>query len=126
MKKFMAKVTKTKTCWIWQGCLTHNGYGQLRRNNKSWLAHRYSYVLFKGSIPNGMVLDHLCRVRNCVNPEHLEPVTNRENLLRGIPGNKTHCPHGHEYTQENSAYYKNYKYCKTCNRQRAARNRQSK
>lgn len=119
----MAKVIKTDDCWLWQGCLTHNGYGQIRRNNKGYLAHRYAYMQLVGEIPKGKVLDHLCRVRNCVNPSHLEPVTNRENLLRGIPGNKTHCPKGHEYTPENTAYYRNAKYCKTCNKERARKNR---
>jgi hypothetical protein len=124
-EKFWAKVTKTDKCWLWIGCKTHNGYGQMRRNNKGILVHRYSYIMTKGDIPEGLVIDHLCRVRNCVNPDHLEAVTNAENLRRGIPGNKTHCLKGHEYNENNTAFYSGYKYCKTCNREKSRRIRAS-
>lgn len=94
-------------CWIWQGQVAGSGYGQVgfRRgpgdaNRYSVMAHRVSYMLHVGPIPEDLVLDHLCRVRTCVNPAHLEPVTNRENILRGEGptahhARMTHCGNGH-------------------------------
>lgn len=97
-------------CWPWQGYVNAAGYGLFhltsqRRQN----AHRAVYEALVGPIPEGLVLDHLCRVRNCVNPAHLEPVTNHENLMRGdtIPARnaaKTHCPQGHPYVEANIRY----------------------
>ncbi len=93
-------------CWIWTGYISKQGYG---RFSPKWkmsplYAHRISYEIYKGKIPDGLALDHLCRVRCCVNPDHLEPVTYRENLLRGRgPGGvlfkpKTHCKAGHKFS----------------------------
>jgi hypothetical protein len=70
-------------CWVWQRSLTPQGYGQLWVDNKHWIAHRYFYTLHRGAIPDGRPLDHLCRNRVCVNPEHLEPVTPEQNVHRG-------------------------------------------
>jgi hypothetical protein len=70
-------------CWIWQGTRTVNDYGQLRVGNRSIRAHRFFYEQMVGSVPDGLVLDHLCRVHACVNPKHLEPVTDAENVRRG-------------------------------------------
>lgn len=73
-------------CWLWLASLRANGYGQVGRGGRGSgmeLAHRAAYNLYVGPIPDGLVLDHLCRVRACVNPAHLEPVTNTENLRRG-------------------------------------------
>ncbi len=111
--RFWAKVNKTETCWLWVGAVTDNGYGNFRKKRKSIPAHRVSYELLIGPIPDGLELDHLCRVRNCVNPEHLEPVTRQENVKRGVGwagenGNagarkrRTHCNQGHEFTPENT------------------------
>jgi hypothetical protein len=90
-------------CWEWVGHLTPQGYGSLGRR----LAHRLVYEVAVGPIPAGLQLDHLCRNRRCVNPDHLEPVTSRENTLRGsgLPAQRvlvTHCPRGHAYTDENT------------------------
>lgn len=96
------------SCWYWTGALFTQGYRQVCtppfRNKK---AHRVIYELIKGPVPEGLWLDHLCRKRNCVNPNHLEPVTHRENTLRGVGisalnAKKTHCVAGHEFTAENT------------------------
>jgi hypothetical protein len=76
-------VTRTDDCWLWTGARTHAGYGLLTINYANHYAHRWSYELHVGPIPPGLDLDHLCRVRHCVNPEHLEPVTRKTNLNRG-------------------------------------------
>lgn len=82
--RFWSKVRKTETCWLWIGN-TRNGYGRFRlgSDTPSRAAHRIAYELLIGNIPKGLDLDHLCRVRNCVNPEHLEPVTRSLNIRRG-------------------------------------------
>lgn len=69
-------------CWLWNGSLTYDGYGLFRANNRATGAHRFAYEYFVGPIPAGLHIDHLCRVRNCVNPDHLEPVTPQENDRR--------------------------------------------
>lgn len=115
---FWEKVEKTSTCWLWKASLT-NGYGQLVRNKKRHLAHRYSYEICCGSIPKGLQLDHLCRVRNCVNPAHLEPVTCGENLRRGERATKTHCKNGHEFSFYNTHLTdRKHRHCRTCDRNR--------
>lgn len=70
-------------CWLWLGITTPGGYGQIRRGGRTWVTHRWVYELLIGPIPAGLDLDHLCRVRRCVRPSHLEPVTRGENLRRG-------------------------------------------
>lgn len=103
-----------------------DGYGRFSMKPKPpQLAHRVAHELLIGPIPNGLHVDHLCRVRHCVNPDHLEAVTQRENNLR-IPGlgenlillarAKTHCPQGHEYTEENTYWYRGHRRCLTCKR----------
>ena len=100
----------TDGCWRFTTTqMTKGGYAWFQARGQRFLAHRYSYEKFVGPIPEGLQLDHLCRVRNCVNPEHLEPVTCRENLLRGntlnaMNARKTHCVNGHEFTPENTKY----------------------
>lgn len=93
-------------CWLWTGPRSRLGYPTLKVGDEHG-AHRLAYRLWKGSIPDGLTIDHLCRVRHCVNPEHLEPVTQRVNSIRGtspfaVNAQKTHCKHGHEFTPENT------------------------
>ena len=97
-------------CWLWTGTRTtykREGYGRFNGPDGLVLAHRFAYELLVGPIPEGLQIDHLCRVRLCVNPAHLEPVTHTENVLRGtgptaINARKTHCNLGHEFTPENT------------------------
>lgn len=82
--RFWAKVDKTDSCWLWTASVNQLGYGRFRVDNTTRVtAHRYAYETLVGPIPDGQELDHLCRVRSCVNPAHLEPVSHRENVLRG-------------------------------------------
>ncbi len=105
-------------CWGWKGGLTL-GYGSFFVRGGTRRAHRVSYELFKGPIPDGLTLDHLCRVRNCVNPAYLEPVTQHKNVLRGgglaaINARKTHCPRGHPYSPENTQMEGRKRRCRIC------------
>lgn len=77
--RFWAKVNKTDTCWLWEGSLHYKGYGQFLFNGRTQKAHRAAYQMLVGPIPEGLSIDHICHVRNCVNPEHLRPVTNKQN-----------------------------------------------
>lgn len=110
-------------CWVWQGGLCSEGYARITTAGfPRSRGYRVSYLAFVGPIAEGLVLDHLCRNRPCVNPEHLEPVTGHQNTLRGNAANLefrrtpiTHCPHGHEYTAENSYFCKRgTRSCRTC------------
>jgi len=84
-ERFDSKIEKTDGCWIWRGSITRYGYGQFAVTaHKTARAHRFAYELWVGSIPSGLVLDHLCRNRACVHPDHLEPVTHRENLAHAV------------------------------------------
>ena len=102
IEAFWVKVEKTSSCWNWLGYIKKDGYPAFRYNEKMGNAYRFSYELFKGDIPEGLQIDHLCRNRSCVNPAHLEAVTRKINLLRGDTfqaknAAKTHCPKGHPY-----------------------------
>lgn len=89
INRFWDKVNFTESCWLWEAATTDDGYGSFWVSKKLRPgAHRYSYVFCVGDIPENLMLDHLCRVRNCINPDHLEPVTCKENTLRGIYARK--------------------------------------
>jgi hypothetical protein len=129
-ERFWAKVDASGDCWEWTAGRTTMGYGAFKYKHYS-LAHRFAYELLVGPIAGNLVLDHLCRNRICVNPDHLEPVTLEENIRRGVAGKvagakeraKTHCPRGHEYSETNTYVVPKtgHRRCKTCHRESVAR-----
>jgi len=119
--RFWAKVSKRQDgCWEWQGALSwSNGklpYGLFQVKSKKIYAHRYAYELVHGSIAKGLQIDHTCRNTRCVNIDHLEAVTPRENQLRSPSStiNRTHCPQGHPYNEENTWWLKTERRCRIC------------
>lgn len=118
-KRFWSKVDYSKSgehdCWVWLGKLNNYGYGIVFRNGKELSAHRVSYELMFGEIPAGLVIDHLCRNRACVNPMHMQPVTNSENVSRGSRKLQTHCIHGHPLSGNNLRIRPDgHRACRTC------------
>lgn len=117
----LAETCGPDKCWVWPKEVkrTGKGYTMFSADGKHVWGHRFSYEEFVGPIPEGLVVDHLCRTRDCVNPLHLEPVTVGENVRRGKLGNVTHCKHGHEYTEDNTYRDKRgHRYCRECQRLR--------
>jgi hypothetical protein len=122
------KVDPKTGCWEWQRSKSEYGYGRKPHRGRNVMAHRFFYELLVGPVPQGLELDHLCRNPACCNPRHLEPVTHRENILRGNtePARnavKTHCPQGHAYTPEN-VYIRpgtHQRGCRTCARVQAVK-----
>jgi len=119
LQRFWNKVKKSNNCWLWIASVNYKGYGEFRFKKKLVKAHRFSYEISKGFIPKDMTIDHLCRNRACVNPEHLECVPMKENVLRGISfsainSRKTHCKRGHEFTKENTIIRKLGRECRIC------------
>lgn len=124
MEKLLTRVEKVSNgCWEWRGYVNKKGYGQTSLKGRDW-AHRIFYRHFKGAIPQGTEIDHVCKNRVCVNPDHLEAVSHRENQRRGnswVGRNyrKTHCPKQHPYSKENT--YINplgARVCRTCQKER--------
>ncbi len=115
-------VNPETACWLWAGAITGAGYGALQANHKYYLAHRASYMVFVGPIPEGKVIDHLCGTPRCVSPHHLQAVSVRTNIVRGGNTNrdKTHCAKGHEFSEENTLFeYDNrgvyvFRKCRVC------------
>ncbi|NUP03550.1 MAG: HNH endonuclease [Nonomuraea sp.] len=109
LEKFFRKVNKTETCWLWTARVDDWGYGRHKSTHgpSTVLAYRWLWEVLNGPVPDGLELDHLCRVPACVRPDHLEAVTPKVNGLRSnnfsaVNARKTHCIHGHEFTFENT------------------------
>ncbi len=120
--RLLAKVERDGAgCWLFTGYVMKNGYGTIGLGSRSQgkgFAHRVAYEIFVGPIPDGYVIDHLCRVRRCVNPEHLEAVTMSTNLRRGAQSAlRTHCRRGHEFKGENLGLNNHgHRFCRECSR----------
>ena len=134
--RFLAKIRYVDGCWIWTGSLDPKGYGRygvgskLDGTHRILRPHRFAYERLVGPIGEGLVIDHLCRRRACVNPEHLEPVTNRENAV--VRGNHvsaqrkalTHCSLGHAFSEANTHIYRGGRVCRQCHNDRERERRQ--
>lgn len=120
-ERFWAKFERMPGgCWRWTDDIKPSGYGQMSVDGRLIYAHRLAYELLVGPIPEGLTIDHLCRVRACVNPSHLEPVTIGENVLRSdsftaVNARKTHCLRGHAFDETNTVVTsQGYRDCLTC------------
>lgn len=123
VERFFAKFNEDDRtgCWLWAGAVTGNGYATLDIDRRTRLAHRWYWEHVNGPVPEGLHLDHLCRTRHCVNPDHLEPVAPAENVRRGrkVERERTHCPQGHPYSGDNLKIdARGHRKCRTCNRER--------
>lgn len=108
-------VVNADGCWEWSGAATRRGYGLIRVGGILMSAHRTSYEALRGPIPPGLVLDHLCKNTYCVNPDHLEAVTQLVNMRRGANATKTHCKRGHLLAGDNLYMHPNGKrLCRAC------------
>jgi hypothetical protein len=137
--RFWANVDATGDCWQWIGPATGSGYGDFRLKPEPGpgsrvRSHRYAWEYLVGPIPESLTLDHLCRNRRCVNPDHLEPTTRGVNVLRGFSppvrvhrSNRTTCKHGHPWDAKNTAWdVKGHRYCRRCSADSMARRRKMK
>lgn len=135
-ERFWAKVgaTDSQGCWPWLGHkLPDTGHARFWLDGRTISAYRFGYELLIGPIPDGLVIDHLCRNPQCVNPKHLEPVTSRENTLRGLSlpaqhAAKTHCKQGHPFDATNTHWYLKrgipVRRCRACDRETMRRLRE--
>lgn len=133
-KRFWTKVAILENgCWQWKAGKCNGGHGlfHLQGGKKNIKAHVWAYVKHIGRVPDGKELDHLCRNPACVNPLHLEPVTHRENILRGnsfaaMQARRTHCIHGHPLSGDNLGYKDGHRWCKLCRHLRYKRWKETK
>jgi hypothetical protein len=145
LARFLAYIEITPSCWLWTASLDKDGYGTMQANHKKIHVHRFSYEHFVGPIPEGLTVDHVChnanpdcrggrdcQHRRCIRPDHLEPVPDRINLIRGnspfvLNSRKTHCKHGHEYSEVNTyVARRGTRHCRTCRQRWTNENRARK
>lgn len=124
VSRFMSKVDKVSSgCWIWaRGFKNNDGYGVFAPHKTMRSAHRVSWVMHRGPIPDNLEVNHLCEVKACVNPDHLELTTHSKNMRYGNnhlarQARQTHCHRGHEFTPENTRLYRGSRFCRTCGNQ---------
>lgn len=116
-ERFWSRVDKTGECWLWTGPLHTLGYARFSVGGRRVYVHRYSYELARGPIPDDREIDHLCRVRHCVKPDHLEVVTHRVNVMRSpeqvtsVNARKTHCLRGHRFSGRDK---RGWRVCNQC------------
>ncbi len=126
LERFEAMIDRSGECWQWTGSIRPNGYASFYVDNKTTSAHRFAYTAFIGPIPEGLVIDHLCRNRSCVKPAHLESVPQRQNVLRGASVTaevvrRNSCVNGHELTEDNVYRWRgrpDQRMCRACHRVR--------
>jgi hypothetical protein len=127
MERFWSKVDKTEECWNWSGCLLESGYGQFSVKGKIVYAHRFSLEINGVRLIDGMVCDHICRNRKCVNPNHIRQITSRENVLIGEGpsannSRKSLCKRGHPLSGDNLYLRKRgvavERICRSCDREK--------
>lgn len=126
--RLLDRIVKEKGCWLWTGPLNADGYVEFRQDGRFWMGHRYFYTKRFGEIPVELEIDHLCRVRHCVNPEHLEAVTHTVNIRRGGRSIATMCKNGHEYTQDSTRIdpKTQSRRCRVCERDNSRRYKERK
>ena len=115
LDRFMAKVVKTDDCWLWFGAVSNGRYGSFNLDGRTTTAHRAVYRLMVGPIPEGLTIDHLCMVKLCVNPAHLEPATSAENTRRGRAA-RMRCKRGHPLSGPNLRQRGGRRQCRACER----------
>ena len=129
-ERFWLMVRKGDGCWEWMGGKNGGGYGAFNLSGSPRthiLAHRFAYQQTKGSVPEGLECDHLCRRPSCVNPDHIELVTHQENIARGRQATKTHCPYGHPFDTLNTYYrQRGGRDCRKCHSIRTTNNNRTK
>ena len=128
VERLLRRVRVTDSCWNWIGNIDRGGYGHIEtKEGRGLLVHRVMYESSIGPIPDGKEMDHLCRNRRCVNPDHLEPVTRKENVNRGVASivnrarsaARTHCRNGHPYDEANTYIARRgSRDCRACQRER--------
>lgn len=122
--RFWKYVQKSGACWVWLGGLSATGYGKFRVGSRTVSAHRFAWELLEGPIPDGLQIDHRCRNRRCVRPQHCQVVDHRTNVLVGygpcaINARKTHCPKGHDYVYRWNGRFGWQRVCLRCRNERA-------
>lgn len=123
--RFWERLVLVGECWIFTGAKNEDGYGKVKLDGH-WRAHRYAWSVLRGEIPDGLELDHLCRNRACVNPDHLDPVPGAVNTARAskatyVGGVQVRCLRDHEFTPENTRMYRGKRQCRACQRLYKAR-----